>query len=214
MSGERLIYLPLGGAGEIGMNAYVYGYGPEGAERYILVDLGVTFPDMDGSPGVDLILPDMAWLMDRADRLDGVFVTHAHEDHVGGVGILAARLNAPIYARSFTAAIARRKLEERGHDPDMVQICDAWPSTTDVGPFKVGFLPVSHSIPQASGMVIDTPAGRLVHTGDFYCFFTVLQFKCRWWPSKVVHPVNLPLNIEALPHQVCLLPFLAALAAL
>lgn len=167
MSGERLIYLPLGGAGEIGMNAYVYGYGPEGAERYILVDLGVTFPDMDGSPGVDLILPDMAWLMDRADRLDGVFVTHAHEDHVGGVGILAAQLNAPIYARSFTAAIARRKLEERGHDPDMVQVCDAWPSTTDVGPFKVGFLPVSHSIPQASGMVIDTPAGRLVHTGDF-----------------------------------------------
>jgi ribonuclease J len=167
MSGDRLIYLPLGGAGEIGMNAYVYGYGPEGAERYILVDLGVTFPDMDGSPGVDLILPDMAWLMDRADRLDGVFVTHAHEDHVGGVGILAAQLKAPIYARSFTAAIARRKLEERGHDPDMVQVCDAWPSTTNVGSFKVGFLPVSHSIPQASGMVIDTPAGRLVHSGDF-----------------------------------------------
>jgi ribonuclease J len=167
MAGERLIYLPLGGAGEIGMNAYVYGYGPAGAERYILVDLGVAFPDMDGTPGVDLILPDMAWLMDRADRLDGVFVTHAHEDHVGGVGILAAKLNAPIFTRSFTAAIARRKLEEHGHNPDQVQVCDAWPATVEAGPFKVGFLPVSHSIPQASALVIDSPAGRVVHTGDF-----------------------------------------------
>ncbi len=167
MSAERLVYLPLGGAGEIGMNAYVYGYGPEGAERYILVDLGVAFPDMDGTPGVDLILPDMAWLMDKADRLDGVFVTHAHEDHVGGVGLLAAKLNAPIYARSFTAAIARRKLEERGHNPDQVQVCEAWPSRVPAGPFTVSFLPVSHSIPQASGLVIDSPAGRVVHTGDF-----------------------------------------------
>ena len=78
MSNERLIYLPLGGAGEIGMNAYVYGYGKPGKERLILVDLGVTFPDMDGTPGVDLILPDMTWLKQNADRLEAIFITHAH----------------------------------------------------------------------------------------------------------------------------------------
>ena len=85
MSNERLIYLPLGGAGEIGMNAYVYGHGAPGRERLILVDLGVTFPDMDSTPGVDLIMPDMGWLKANADRLEAIFITHAHEDHVGAV---------------------------------------------------------------------------------------------------------------------------------
>ena len=134
---ERLIYLPLGGAGEIGMNAYVYGYGPADRERFILVDLGVTFPDMDGSPGVDLIFPDIAWLEARKDRLDAVFVTHAHEDHVGAVGHLFRRLGAPIYARPFTGNIARRKLEERGLDPTHVRIVEPWPAKTAVGPFEV-----------------------------------------------------------------------------
>ncbi len=167
MSGARLIYLALGGAGEIGMNAYVYGYGPEDAERYILVDLGVAFPDMDGTPGVDLILPDMSWLIERKDRLDGIFVTHAHEDHVGGIGHMAHQFDCPIYARSFTAHIAKRKMEERGQNTDRVITCEAWPEKTTCGPFEVAFLPVPHSIPQASGMVIDTPVGRVVHSGDF-----------------------------------------------
>ena len=114
MSQNRLMYLPLGGAGEVGMNCYVYGYGPRDKERLIVVDLGVTFPDMDGSPGVDLIIPDIAWLEARKDRIDGVFITHAHEDHVGAVGHTFKKLGAPIYARAFTANIARRKLEEHG----------------------------------------------------------------------------------------------------
>jgi ribonuclease J len=164
---ERLIYLPLGGAGEIGMNAYVYGYGPAGRERYILVDLGVTFPDMDTTPGVDLIFPDIAWLADRADRLDAIFITHAHEDHVGALGHLWPRLRAPVHARAFTANIARRKMEEQGQDPDMVQTASAWPEMVEAGPFRVGFLPVSHSIPESSALVIDTPDGRVIHTGDF-----------------------------------------------
>ncbi|NVK07081.1 MAG: MBL fold metallo-hydrolase, partial [Marivivens sp.] len=100
MSSERLIYLPLGGAGEIGMNAYVYGYGAPDKERLIVVDLGVTFPDMDGSPGVDLIFPDITWLEERKDQIEGIFITHAHEDHVGAVGLLWERLGAPIYART------------------------------------------------------------------------------------------------------------------
>lgn len=167
MSSERLIYLPLGGAGEIGMNAYVYGYGAPNKERLILVDLGVAFPDMDSSPGVDLIMPDIAWLKERADRLDAIFITHAHEDHVGAVAHLYRELGAPVYARAFTANIARAKMEEFGHPEDAVRTVSAWPEQVEVGPFKVGFLPISHSIPESAGLVIDSPEGRLIHSGDF-----------------------------------------------
>ncbi|WP_420584428.1 ribonuclease J [Ruegeria sp.] len=167
MSSERLIYLPLGGAGEIGMNAYVYGYGKPGQERLILVDLGVTFPDMDTTPGVDLIHADISWLQERADRLDAVFVTHAHEDHVGAVAHCYEVLGAPVYARAFTANIARRKMDEHGHPEDAVRTVSAWPEQIEVGPFTVGFLPVSHSIPESAALVIDSPAGRIVHSGDF-----------------------------------------------
>ena len=167
MSNERLIYLPLGGAGEIGMNAYVYGYGKPGKERLILVDLGVAFPDMDSSPGVDLIFADITWLKERADRLEAIFVTHAHEDHVGAVAHCYEALGAPVYARTFTANIARRKMEDQGHPTEAVHTASAWPEQIEAGPFSVGFLPVSHSIPESAGLVIDTPAGRVVHTGDF-----------------------------------------------
>ncbi|MEX5729470.1 ribonuclease J [Rhodovulum iodosum] len=166
-SDNRLIYLPLGGAGEIGMNAYVYGYGPAGRERLILVDLGVTFPNMDGTPGVDLIFADIAWLEQRRDRLEAIFITHAHEDHVGALGHLWRRLKAPVYARAFTANHAARKMDEQGNDPEEVRVTGPWPHQVEAGPFKVGFLPVSHSIPESSSMVIDSPAGRIVHTGDF-----------------------------------------------
>ncbi|MDO7638068.1 MAG: ribonuclease J, partial [Planktomarina temperata] len=118
-------------------------------------------------PGVDLIIPDIAWLEARKDRIDGVFITHAHEDHVGAVGHTYARLGAPIYTRAFTANIARRKLEEHGVAANAVTVMSAWPDQVALGPFKVGFLPISHSIPESSGLVIDTPEGRVVHTGDF-----------------------------------------------
>jgi len=167
MKNERLIYLPLGGAGEIGMNAYVYGYGKPGKERFILVDIGVTFPDMDTSPGVDLIFPDMSWLEKNANRLEAIFITHAHEDHIGAIGHTFNKFHTPIYTRQFTGAIARRKLAEHGIGAEAVTIMGAWPETVTVGPFEVGFMPVPHSIPEASGMVIDTPKGRIVHTGDF-----------------------------------------------
>ncbi len=164
---DRLLYLPLGGAGEIGMNCYVYGYGPAGNERYIVVDLGVTFPSMDGTPGVDLIFADVAWLEERKDRIDGIFITHAHEDHVGAVGHLWPRLQAPIYARAFTAHLARLKFEEHGHDELQIKTVSAWPEQIKVGPFTVGFVPISHSIPESSALVIDSPAGRVIHSGDF-----------------------------------------------
>ena len=92
---DRLIYMPLGGAGEIGMNAYVYGYGAPGKERLIVVDLGVTFPDMDSTPGVDLIFPDITWLKERRNQIEAIFITHAHEDHVGAVGIYGLNWGHP-----------------------------------------------------------------------------------------------------------------------
>jgi len=168
MSGnERLIYLPLGGAGEIGMNTYVYGYGPKDKERLIVVDLGITFPDMDTTPGVDVIMADIDWLVARRDRIEGIFITHAHEDHIGALGHLWDRLNAPIHCRRFTAHHAARKLGEHGGDENAITVAAPWPAQITAGPFTVGFLPVSHSIPESSALVIDSPVGRVVHTGDF-----------------------------------------------
>lgn len=167
MSRDRLIYLPLGGAGEIGMNCYVYGYGPAGKERLIVVDLGVTFPDMDTTPGVDLILPDITWLAERADRIEAIFITHAHEDHVGALSHLWSRLKAPVYARRFTGRIASLKFEEHGHPRDVIRIVAPRPEVVQAGPFRVQFVPVSHSVPESSALIIETKAGRIFHSGDF-----------------------------------------------
>ena len=164
---DRLIYLALGGAGEIGMNAYVYGYGKPGKERLIVVDLGVTFPDMDGTPGVDLILPDIAWLKARKAQIEGIFITHAHEDHVGAIGHYWEQLGAPVYARPFTANIARRKLDEHGHPESVVKVVQPYPEMIKCGPLTVSYLPISHSIPESAGLLIDTPEGRVLHSGDF-----------------------------------------------
>ncbi|RNF35723.1 ribonuclease J [Paracoccus methylarcula] len=164
---ERLIYLPLGGAGEIGMNAYVYGYGAPGKERLILVDLGVTFGDMDSSPGIDLIMPDLTWLEENRDRLEAIFITHGHEDHLGALAHLWPRLEVPVYARKFTGTLCRLKLEEMGLPAETVKFVDPRPQVIEAGPFSVQFMPVSHSIPESAALIIDTPAGRIVHTGDF-----------------------------------------------
>jgi ribonuclease J len=164
---DRLTYLALGGAGEIGMNMYLYGYGPEGAERFVLVDMGVSFPTMESTPGVELIMADPAWIQARADRLEAIFITHGHEDHLGALGLLWHRLRAPVYARRFTAALARGKMESAGQDTGQVREVHPWPHKVHAGPFTVGFLPVAHSIPESSALVIDTPAGRILHSGDF-----------------------------------------------
>jgi ribonuclease J len=167
MAGERLIYLPLGGAGEIGMNAYIYGYGRPGKERLLLVDLGVAFPDMDSSPGVDVIVPDISWLVKNVDRLEGIVITHAHEDHIGALPHLWPMLKKPIFARKFTAAIGRLKFEEAGLPKDAITTVEARPAKTTLGPFTIQFLPVSHSIPESAMIIIDTPAGRIIHSADF-----------------------------------------------
>ena len=167
MSADHLIYMPLGGAGEIGLNSYIYGFGPPNKERFIIVDLGVSFPDMETTPGVDLILPDLSWIMKRRDRLEGILITHAHEDHIGAIGHLWEDLRVPVYCRAFTAHIARLKMNDAYSSESSVNTVEQWPKTLSLGPFKVGFVPISHSIPESSSVVIDTPVGRLVHTGDF-----------------------------------------------
>lgn len=164
---DRLIYLPLGGAGEIGMNAYVYGYGQPGRERLIVVDLGVTFGDMDSSPGIDLIMADVSWLQDNRDRIEAIFITHGHEDHIGALGLLWDRIQKPVHCRRFTGALVRLKMEEMGQPVDALQIHAPRPAVVTAGPFQVQFVPISHSIPESSALIIDTPAGRIVHTGDF-----------------------------------------------
>lgn len=161
-----LVFLALGGAGEIGMNMYLYGHGRRGQRRWIMVDCGVAFGDMDSSPGIDLMMADPAFIAARADRLDGIFVTHAHEDHIGALGRLWPMLKAPVYARPFTASHIRRKFEEAGVSQKAIKVIDGL-GPVQAGPFKVRFQPVTHSIPETSALVIDTPAGRIVHTADF-----------------------------------------------
>lgn len=165
--GSDLVFVALGGCGEIGMNMYLFGYGRGEERSWIVVDCGVTFGDAETTPGVEIVMPDPDFIARRADRIAAIFITHAHEDHVGAIGRLWPDLRAPVYARRFTARIAELKLEEAGLPADMLRVVRPWPETVEAGPFRVGFLPLSHSIPESAGLVIDTPAGRVVHSGDF-----------------------------------------------
>ncbi len=163
---DGLYYLPLGGTDEIGMNMYLYGYGPERAQRWIMVDCGIGFPDEAQAPGVETMTPDPKWIAERADKLDAVFITHAHEDHIGAVGTLYDTLKAPIYCTAFSAEIARRKMEEAGASPKHIKTVE--PNTpVNVGKFEVSFFPMTHSVPETSALVIRTPAGTVFHTADF-----------------------------------------------
>ncbi|NOR64206.1 MAG: MBL fold metallo-hydrolase [Rhodobacteraceae bacterium] len=112
-------------------------------------------------------MADASYIIARADRLEGIFITHAHEDHIGALGLLYPQLQAPVYCRAFTAAIGRNKMERQGADSNAIVEVGLWPETVEAGPFTVGFAPISHSIPEASALVIDTPAGRIFHSGDF-----------------------------------------------
>ncbi|GAB4528312.1 MAG: ribonuclease J [Amphiplicatus sp.] len=164
MARDELVFLPLGGSGEIGMNLNLYGFGPARARKWIMIDCGVTFGDLS-TPGVDLICADHAYILDRREDLLGLVLTHGHEDHIGAVALLAPDLGCPVFATPFTAALVRRKLEEAGRRLDL-RVLDASARFT-LGPFDLEFVTLTHSIPEPNGVIIRTDLGTVLHTGDW-----------------------------------------------
>jgi ribonuclease J len=165
--GEELIFLPLGGIGEIGMNCYLYGVGPEDRRTWLMVDLGITFPEGEFDPGVDVILPDVRFIAEERASLAGIVLTHAHEDHFGAVAELWPRLRAPLYATPFTAALLKAKLAEYGAAKDIEIHEIPLNSRFTVGPFDLELVTVAHSIPEPNALVLRTPFGNVLHTGDW-----------------------------------------------
>jgi len=164
---EEFVFLPLGGIGEIGMNCYLYGLGPPDARQWLMVDLGITFPEGENDPGIDVILPDLRFIEEERGSLAGILLTHGHEDHIGAVIELWPRLRAPIYATPFTAALLKAKLAEFGGKAKLPIEEVALDSRFKVGPFDLELISVAHSIPESNAVAIRTPLGVVLHTGDW-----------------------------------------------
>jgi ribonuclease J len=166
-SGSELVFLPLGGAGEIGMNLNCYGYGPPDARQWIVVDCGVLFGRETGTPGVDLMMPDVRFLEESRHDLLGLVLTHGHEDHIGAVAHLWPRLRCPVYATPFTARLLRDKLEDAGLEGRVKVRVVPLGGTITLGPFALEFISITHSIPEPNAVAIRTGLGTVVHTGDW-----------------------------------------------
>ena len=163
---SELVFAPLGGLGEIGMNCALYGYGPANARQWLMVDLGVAFAGED-LPGVDLIMPDLSFIEKAKKNLVGIVITHAHEDHIGALAELWPDLGAPVYMTRFAAGLAEaRRLGEPGAPKIPLRIV-AQGEKVAIGPFVVEFIAVAHSIPESTALAIRTPAGLVVHTADW-----------------------------------------------
>lgn len=163
---EEFVFVPLGGAGEIGMNLNLYGFGPEDNRKWIIVDCGVTFGDLS-TPGVDVILPDPEFILQFRDDLLGIVLTHAHEDHMGAVAWLWPQLRAPIFATPFTAWLVRDRLKEAGLLGEAKVKELPLGGNLTLGPFDLTLVTTTHSIPEPNGIAIRTPAGLVVHSGDW-----------------------------------------------
>lgn len=160
--GKELLFLALGGSGEIGMNVNLYGC--DG--KWLMVDLGMTFAD-PYYPGIDLVFADLEFIEDRLDDLVGIVLTHAHEDHIGAVPYFAQELGVPLYATPFTAKLVHEKLVEAGIEDEVeLNVIDHL-DPFQLGPFGVRYVPLAHSIAEGNALVIDTPHGRVFHTGDW-----------------------------------------------
>jgi ribonuclease J len=163
---NELVFVPLGGLGEIGMNCALYGFGPPRARKWLMVDVGLAFAGED-LPGIDLLMPDIAFIEKMKKDLVGIVITHAHEDHIGALAELWPRLGAPVLATRFAAGLAEaRRLSEPGA-PKIPFTIVAPGSRIDLGPFNLEFIAVAHSIPESCALAIRTPAGLVVHTGDW-----------------------------------------------
>ena len=161
-SNSDLLFVPLGGSGEIGMNANLYHYNGS----WLMVDLGISFPD-DSMPGIDVVLPDLTFIEQRRDRLAGLVLTHGHEDHLGAIPYMWSQLGCPVYGSAFTLALLRRKLSENGRQENIPLIEIGPGSVTDIGPFSVEMVGLTHSIPDPTALAIRCAAGTVLHTGDW-----------------------------------------------
>ena len=166
MSKEELIFCPLGGSGEIGMNMNLYAYGKASNQKWIIVDMGVTFAD-DSIPGIDLIFPDPGFILDKKDDLLGIVLTHAHEDHIGAVAHIWPKLKCKMYATPFTAALIYEKFKEKKIDISSFLKIVPLNSKISLGPFEIDFVTLTHSILEPNGLSITTPLGTILHTGDW-----------------------------------------------
>ncbi len=162
----ELVFLPLGGIGEIGLNAYLYGIGPAEDRQWLMVDCGITFPD-GTEPGVDVVLPDLRFIEEERQSLAGILITHAHEDHIGAVAEMWPRLRAPVYATKFAAHLLRSKLQDQSHADEVPIIEMEQGSRFMIGTFDVDLVTVSHSIPECNSVFLRTPAGNVLHTADW-----------------------------------------------
>ena len=166
-SRDELVFLPLGGSGEIGMNFNAYGFGPPSRRQWIIVDCGVLFGREAATPGVDVIMPDIRYLAERSQDILGIIATHAHEDHIGAIAPLWPMLKCPVYATPFTAALIEGKLEEAGLLGRVkLKIVPVGGSLT-LGPFAMDFISITHSILEPNLIAIRTPLGLIAHTGDW-----------------------------------------------
>ena len=165
---NELVFCPLGGSGEIGMNMNLYGYGPQDNKQWIMIDIGVGFVD-ESSPGIDLMVADPDFIVQRKKNLLGILLTHAHEDHIGAIAHLWPLLECPIYATPFAVILIKEKLREK-----RIQIGDKLKTiqlngNIKLGPFDVNYVTLTHSILEPNALCIKTPVGTLWHTGDWKC---------------------------------------------
>jgi len=165
---EELIFCPLGGSGEIGMNMNLFAYGKPENQKWIIVDIGVTFAD-DSIPGIDLIYPDPGFIIDKKEDLLGIILTHAHEDHIGAIAHIWPKLKCKIYATPFTSVLISEKFKEKKIDITGYLKIVELNSTINLDPFKIEFVTLTHSILEPNGLKIETPVGNILHTGDWKC---------------------------------------------
>ena len=189
---DELVFAPLGGVGEIGMNLAIYGFGDEHRRQWIAVDLGVAFAD-DALPGVDLILPDISYLVEQRRNILGLVLTHAHEDHFGAVLDLWPQLKVPIYATPFTAALLQAKRESEPGAPDIPVNIVPLGGRFTLGPFDIELVSMAHSIPESNALIIRTPLGAVLHTGDW-----------KIDPTPVIGPPTDEAKLRALGDEGCL----------
>ena len=165
---EELLFCPLGGSGEIGMNMNLFAYGKPGFQKWIIVDIGVTFAD-DTVPGIDLIYPDPGFIIDKKEDLLGIVLTHAHEDHIGAIAYIWPKLQCKIYATPFTALLISEKFKEKKIDIRPFLKIVELNGTLRLDPFNIEFITLTHSIIEPNGLKIETPVGNILHTGDWKC---------------------------------------------